>query len=176
MQRIVNGLADDPVSQKYNTVMDMAVKINFDAYVKELTVLHDSRKVKDLYLESVLHPQDLQKAILIDSAYRSRCVAIINDISYQQRLINIALETLTNHILSKYNTVLVENFSTVALRTTAVKTLLKTGYEKQEELNTIISMAQEIVKDIDQTSWQVRNLVNLIEIITSRENLVNSLS
>lgn len=173
LQSLKRKLKDDEVWVKYLNILRMAKTLNFSNIETEVTNLHKGRLSRSLMVERP-NPDKIMKAVLQDASHRSRLTEIINSATYQSRMLNFTLDALQSHISSEYKVEL-SYCSTKAEREAVINSLLATGYDKSDEFDTMVKLCDNIIKDIDQMSWSIKNIINVLTLITERSSIIGTL-
>lgn len=166
MSELIESLKEDPVYEKtkniYKSVTGMYQE---EKIVSEIDLLHSTRKARKL-ITSKVSPKTLQEAILIEMSNRSRLIELRSLCSRNHQLISSAREVLKKHILCTYPRILKAEYgSTIGERNNAVDSLLSRFFNLQSRIEGTINMIDLAVKDIDQSSYQFRNLIDIMKIV-----------
>lgn len=166
MSELIESLKEDPVYEKtkniYKSVTGMYQE---EKIVAEIDLLHSTRKARKL-VTSKVNPKTLQEAILIEMANRSRLIELRSMCSRNHQLIYSSREVLKKHILCTYPRILKTEYgATIGERNNAVDSLLSRFFNLQSRIEGTISMIDLAVKDIDQSSYQFRNLIDIMKIV-----------
>lgn len=166
-------LKNDATWIKYNKILNRAQEYStFTELTKEIENMHKARPSRQLYMH-VINVDTIIDANLQDISYRSRCVEIITIVIKENRLLDSAIDSTYNYILTTYNEDLSEGIRTKSERDAVVKSILQDGYEQTKQMEVLIKIAEKVVEDIDKTSWGFKNLIELLKLKTQRENIIN---
>jgi hypothetical protein len=149
-------------------VKNVQQSINIEKLRAELLRLHAGRKSRTLFL-SRPGVDTVNEANLQDSAYRSRMAEIYVETEYQLGLLDEAIDKIRKHILHEYHDS-VEGLRTKGERVSFADQYITGGLALKHALKRLISTADVLIKDIDQTGYSFKNTLKSLEILYSHKN------
>ncbi len=144
---------------------------DFDNLTKEMETMHKSRKSRLLIAKSPSIDK-LIKASTQANAYRSRIVEIMVNVQKAQRTLSSAIERMDAHIATKYKIHLTGK--TISDKKLEIKNTLAEAYSKLSDFDRIVDMCKELVGDIESFGWTARLIMQGLDLIYTRENIVKS--
>ena len=152
--------AEPRLSRIANIYSTVRTSVKIKDLQDEIDALHSSRVSRRLSAQAVTLGR-IQSAITNDMQARARLVELRSVLSKNHALIEAAIVAGTNHVRAEYALVLKQSYATSQERQAAIDNL----FEKYVKLRTAIaSVIDDIdikVKDIDQSSYHLRNLVDI---------------
>lgn len=142
--------------------------IDIDAIIDECRVLHNSRistKIKDN--KGQFKPEMLIDANAIDLANRARMTYLASDLQLKLSKLNSAMEAFENYLLNEYSTAY--QLKTVEARKRFAKLIMKTQLKYYQQGMAALDFINALIKDIDQTGYGLRNMVDLIKILSEKK-------
>lgn len=171
-QRLEKLLSKDQEYKTFKLIVEKCgLLADFDNLTKEMETMHKARKSRLLISKSP-SVDKLMKASAQASAYRSRNVEIMISVQKAQRTLASAIERMEAHILTKYKIHLTGK--SINDRSLEVKTILDNAYSKLSDFDRIVDMCKELIADIESFGWTARLLMNGLDLIYTRENIVKS--
>jgi sRNA-binding regulator protein Hfq len=160
--------ADDTFAQFKSIVKGIKSKIDIEEISDEAVRLHSGRRSRNLY-GTTPGPEKIIEAALQDSSYRSRMVEIrVKLVRYRDRL-DVAIDATRQYLALNYPD-MVKGLRTKAERGSVFDTYLRNGVRLHEELKSVISQLDDLVKDIDQTAYVYKTAVECLELLLHRNN------
>lgn len=166
------AIKDDSHLSSVEAILETISLAEMERYIAELEDMHRSRSVRTLntkMLSSGKIQTKLTEAIIQNTALRSRVVEI------KMRCFKIA-KTLEDHAFNlktylkvEYGALLNTEFKTVADKNTAVEFPLENLRRYSQKLQMIISLADMVVNDIDQSSWAIKSIIDVLNINVKKE-------
>ncbi len=166
-------LAKDANWKRFLNILEASERLSdFDNYANEVLNIHKGRKSRQLVYKAS-SAKRLIEANMQDISFRSRCVEIMIEVRRARRLLNISLDSIKNHILATYQTYL-SAYRTKAERDIYVSSLVSDAEAKLAEFESIIEVCELVVSDIDKTSWSMKSILDAMELIYRRENVLGT--
>lgn len=142
----------------------------YDNYITEIQNLHKARQTRLLNSMSSITGKRLGEASMRDQSVRSRCVEICMQLVSVRRLLAQGIDSVRNYILSEYNEEMVDlGFSTVASRNQVVENYLSKHYGRLSGIDTIVEIADLVIKDCDQAGFSLKRATDALAIAMTRE-------
>lgn len=161
-------LLKDEVFIKYKRILKHVNSIaEYTNNVKELETMHLGRVSRTLWL-SEPSAEKLIEASMQDSAYRSRCVEIMIGLSKATRLLDAGIVTMVDHIIATYSSSM-STIRTKGEREQLIRNLLASGYTKLADLERMTEIAEQVVGDIDKTSFALKHALEGMALLYARE-------
>jgi DNA polymerase III delta prime subunit len=162
---IVQALrADNTYERIKNIYTTAALGFNSEAVHSEIESLQASRVSRGLISRSIT-AKVLNKAIVTDMANRSRLVEIRSKCNRSLQLVHMALESARIHIRATYGDLLRSAYgSTKADMDAGINKMLINYVQLRSDLEHSIENIDIVVKDIDQASYGLRNLVDIMKL------------
>jgi hypothetical protein len=164
-------LKTDETWQKYRRIVEHSWDTSFDTFLDEIQKMHKGRALRILGLDSS-HPsgKKLAKAALVDQAYRSRCVEIVMTLTRNRNNLHYAIDTIKKHLDANYRSTLITlGVRGVTDRKQLIASLLSSATRKLSDIDTIVEIADMVIKDIDQGTWCIKHAVDAIQVATKRQ-------
>lgn len=169
-KKVKELLRKDDAYLKYRTILEHCRNLaEFDNLVSELETMHKSRKSRDLHLRTP-DVHKLIEATMQASAFRSRCVEIMNTVQKANRLLQAATDRIEVHTATTYRDYIPGRSQQE--RKAYVKNIYQSGHYKLADYDRIIEMAKLLIEDVDQFGWSARLILNSLELIYQRENII----
>lgn len=146
-------------------------KLDFEKSRKEALSLHSSRTSRELYADKQYSLKKLMDATLKDLSFRSRMVEMRVQASIQLSTLDEALKSARRFVSTEYDEELRE-FSTSDQRRDFVNRILKNAVEFNAEGQALIELLDQLIKDIDQSSHQLRHLIDCLKLLDSSKGKV----
>ena len=162
---------DDTFKTYKSIVKRLGVIADFDNLSKELERMHKNRKSRDLHLKSPTVDRILAAAAQ-GSSFRSRSVEIMITVQKAQRTLQAAIERCEVHILANYSKYM--EVRSIQDRKTVAKDILKAGYYLLSDFDRLVDMSSTLVNDIDQSSWTLKHMLDGLQLLYTRENIVQT--
>lgn len=150
-----------------NVYESVKSNIRFEDIASELETLHSSRRSPRLGLKAITL-STLQTAITADLQVRSRLVELRSMLSKNHAMISVAIESGANHVRSAYANELKQMYGTAAERNSAIENTFERFVKLKHSIETLIDDIDIKIKDIDQASHHLRNLVDIARMTLGR--------
>lgn len=171
-KRVKELLKKDEAYRKYKNILAHCTNLaEFDNLVSEMEMMHKSRKSRDLHLKNP-DVQKLVDASMQASSYRSRCVEIMNTVQKANRLLQAATDRIETHTATTYREFIPGRSQQE--RKAYIKNIYQAAHYKLADYERIIEMAKLLIEDIDQFGWTARLILNSLELIYQRENVIGT--
>lgn len=158
--------------KQYITFKALVVKIqqsvDLDAIIQECKVLHNSRistKIKDN--KGQFKPEMLIDANAIDLANRSRMAFLASDLQLKLSKLESAIEAFENYVVNEYSTAF--QLRTVDMRKRFAESCMKNQLKYYKQGKATLEFINALIKDIDQAGFNLRNMVDLIKILSEKK-------
>lgn len=167
-------LSGDPNCRRFGAVYKTAQSaLNVERVETEIRYLHSNRSSRTLNA-SKISPKVLTKANIEDLASRSRLTEI-KLLSYRtEELLSIALSTVRKYVATEYREDVADlSGSTKADREATLDVIFEGPVAYLRDLKSLSNQIDMLVKDIDQGSFNLRRLQDLLAIqLDHREHAV----
>lgn len=166
-------LKKDPKWLRFKAVYDSAYKPEFDTYIDEIQLLHKTRSVRSLGVQSAPSGKTLADASMKDQSARSRCVELCINVVRSRNYLAITMNTVSSYLNAEH----AEFMATLGVRTISdrrelVESMFGSAQRMLDKMDTITEIADLVIKDIDQGAWALKSTVSALEIATARERTV----
>ena len=162
-------------SEEYKAYKHIVKRIkalaDFDNLSQEMEQMHKQRKSRELYLKNMTVDRII-KAGAQSSAYRSRIVEIMINVQKAQRTLASAIERMENNIISDYSKYM--EVRSIADKKAVARNILASGYYQLSDFDRIVDMCKTFVDDIDQNSWTLKHMLDGLQLLYTRENIVQT--
>lgn len=170
---ILKKLSADPKVKKFNRrIMEGDFSIDTSKYMEELDRMHATRNIRLLTKKDVLHnaQSKIVDALIQNQAYRSRCVEIKMICYRTQQSIEQYRESLINYLRIQYRAEL-GAYKTNSERDSAICSVLDDSELITSQLDVILEISDLIINDIDQASWAIKSLVEVLKLASKPETI-----
>lgn len=154
-----------------NVVKRIKQLADFDNLASEMEHMHKQRKSREMHLKAPTVDRII-KCAAQNASYRSRVVEIMVNVQKAQRTLASAIERIDNYILSEYKQYI--DGRSVAERKAVTKNLLSSGYYQLADFDRIVEMCKTFIDDIDQNSWTLKHMLDGLQLLYTRENIVQT--
>lgn len=169
---IIKTIRKDPQYKKFKTVWVRVQKdLDIDVAVEECKILHNARlstKIKDN--KGQFSPQQLFDANAIDLSTRSRMSFIAANLQLRLSKLDSALDAIQNYILNTYSKDI--GVRTIDGQKKFVRRVLKQYIELYEQGKAALEFIQVLIRDIDQTGYAMRNMVDCVKLLSETKGKV----
>ena len=141
--------------------------IDFEKIAEEARVLQSSRTSRKLY-KVALEPTSLADAAMRDMSARSRLAELKATVSVHSMAIATALEKAGDHVSVRYANEINLHATNAPDRKRLVNKILSPLVDKLAEIASTMEVLETFLKDIDQSSYQLRNATELMKLIVER--------
>lgn len=139
---------------------------------EELTRIQRGRKVRSVSFKGV-SAQRLLDMSMDEVQHRARLTEILIQAKRESNILSALLDGMNSYVLGEYAEDLREGFKTQQDRRSAVDRLLSKGYSTLYGIQGVAETTELLIKDIDQSSFTLTRVANLIELTTRREHVAN---
>lgn len=168
----IDDLKEDAKFKQYRRIVkEIERSVDIEKLTTEVNRLHSGRKSRNLHGKTP-SGESLMEASLQDSSNRSRMAEIRVETYRQQSMLEEAISAIKRHLMNEYR----ESFSglrTKGERVAYVEQFLNRGLLLNSKLENFMERIDFLIKDIDQTGFSLRNAINVLEIVYSRNNNKN---
>lgn len=165
----LDDLKEDAKFKQYKRIVkEIERSVDIEKLTTEINRLHSGRKSRNLHGKSPTG-DSLMEASLQDSSNRSRMAEIRVEAFRQQSMLEEAIAAVKRHLMNEYR----ESFSglrTKGERLGYVEQFLTRGLRLNANLENFMERVDFLIKDIDQTGFSLRNSINVLEIVYSKNN------
>lgn len=161
-----SDLGEDEIFTAFNKVMtQIAGLFSYGSLNEEIMMIHQAREGRDLYLDPSIPKSDrISKAILKNSADRSRLVELLIPLKRYRKTINKNLQAINNYLQVHYG-IAFEGIKTKGDRELVIETLLGKAHGLLSDVEAVIESIEEIIHDIDQSGFATKDTVALVEVV-----------
>jgi hypothetical protein len=159
----INFAQDEVIARTANIYRSVRTNVNITSLEEEINTLHLTRLTRKLSSGAVTIIK-LNKAITTDMQVRSRLIEV--RCSIRNNLISLvtAIEVGSNHVQSTYAANLRSTCSTAQERKQAIDTIFERYIKLRVRIECLLDNLDSIIKDIDQSSYHLRNLVDIAKL------------
>lgn len=169
MKSLKDQLKGDTEYLRYKQILaTVQGSLDLEKTLREAKLLHRDRTSRTLYDKRV-SPARLQEAVLKDMSNRSRLTELKALILNQQELLTTAISMTKKHIRVTYPDVLSQFGSTKEAQVLVAERILSKGMETLAQVSGAIEIIDLYVKDIDQSSYGLRNTLDTLKLILDRK-------
>ena len=169
--RLRKILEADIVWKKFKRQMKAVEDPELDSRLEELKMLHASRKTRTLN-SGFPTGRKVAEAAAQEMAVRGRCVEIVMQETIASNHMAVAIDTIKKYIGAKHYVTMQElGIKGVNDRKELVSALLNPYNRMHDRVNTVIEIADLVIKDCDQGSFSLRHLTDALEVAVKRENV-----
>lgn len=141
------------------------ITIDVDAYRQEMLRLHDNRKVRTLSKRTSI--DRIREAALIESAYRSRIVAIMMELKQVLSLVEPMRDLVILRCVNAYADMI--PVPTKGEKRDYVYYGLEQRIPLFQKLRDAIETAEYIIEDIDKSAWTLKLVTQTFDLSTRPE-------
>jgi hypothetical protein len=171
-EAIMAGLKDDAQFKKFrNIVATLRLAINVEKDMTEALSLHSSRISRSLYAKPK-GPRILLEASLMDLSFRSRLTEIRIQLSRNNDILNEAVKAIKRYINTEFNEEL-NSYSNVEQKRNMVERVIASTLDLQSSCESTIATIDDLIKDIDQSAYQLKNAVDILKLIDGSKGTRN---
>lgn len=150
--------------------MKTAIQPEFQGFIDEIMLLHKTRSIRVLGVDAAPSGKKIANAAMRDQSARSRCVEIAMTVTRSRNYLAIVMNTVENHINAEYGALLGRaGVRAMGERRAIVESLFGGAQRKLQEIDSIIEIADMVIKDCDQASFTLKHTVSALEVATARE-------
>jgi hypothetical protein len=170
IKELRNSLKTDDSVRKFLRIFESSLSaLSVPSVQQELASLHAARKSRSLSSASVTAAK-LQDAILVDSYTRSRMVELKVLVHRNSELISSALSAVKKHVLVSFADEVSAVARTKYERDHAIDRVFQNAVHHKAELASLSEEIDLLLRDIDQTSFALRNTAELLKVILDRKD------
>lgn len=159
----------DPQYKKFKLMVERIQKtIDLESTIEECKTLHHSRistKIKDS--KGQFKPEMLIDANAIDLSNRARMTFIASELQLRLSKIDSAIDAIENYLVSTYADQY--KLRTVDMRKKFVLRVIKNQHKYYQEGKACLEFIYALIKDIDQSGYHLRNMVDCIKILSEKK-------
>ena len=144
--------------------------IDCEEILREAEFLHSARSSRKLST-AALTPSMIQKALTGDMAARSRLTELRVLCSRTYELLSVAMSNVRRHIQTEYYEELSEYGKTQQDRRAAMDRLISKSIRLQSQIESTQETVDLYIKDIDQTAFGLRNLIDIFKITLDKREV-----
>jgi len=160
--------ADDKYKTFRRIVKNLSQEIDIEKMHEEILRLHSGRKSRGLYLKRP-SVDAVVEAALQDSAYRSRIAEIRVEASYNLGLLEETVDKIRKHLMREFRDTLTD-LRTKGERMAFADQYLDSGLSLMGKIGRLVNTADSIIKDIDQSGFSYKHVVDSLSILYSSKN------
>jgi hypothetical protein len=171
-QELVKTVRADPNFKKFlKLVENITAKIDTEAISREALGLHSSRLSRSLHGEARYSPTALIDANIQDLSFRARLVELRVTLGRKLDKLDEVMAAIKRHISTEYDDEL-RDFATVDQRKAFVTRTIKRQHAILADGNSVISMIDLLIKDIDQASHSMRHSLDCLKLLATTSGKV----
>lgn len=165
-------LKEDEAYLKYKNILEYCRGLaEFDNLVAEMELMHKTRKSRDMHLKTP-DVHKLIEASLQASAFRSRCVEIMNTVQKANRLLQAATDRIETHTSTVYRDYI--QGKSISDRKAYLRNVFQVAHYKLADYERIVEMAKLLIEDLDSFGWTAKHTLDALTLIYQRENLIGT--
>lgn len=169
---IISLIKKDPKYKKFVRVVETAEqRLNLEKDREEAMALHASRLSRNIRGERRYSPKNLIDASLTDLSTRARLVEIRVKASMHAELLGDACDAIKRHVFTEYLQHL-RVFSNESQRSAFAKRVQGRAQSVLIESQSLLDLLDILIKDIDQSSHFLRNVVESMKLLDSSKGKV----
>ena len=167
-----HSLKGDDKWKRYRSLL-ASIKETFpvESLQQEIDTIQKLRKVRGVRLNGISANKLLDMS-MDEVQHRARLTEVLIQARREFARLDALVTGMYSYIKGEYAQEL-SSFKSQADRNSAVETLLSTGYEVLSQIEAISDTVELVIKDIDQSSFTLTRVANLIELTTRREHVAN---
>lgn len=171
-ERMVEEIQESDEYKTFKRILKRARdNLDLERDKKECLALHASRTARNLYGKGQFNPSKVADAQTIDMNARSRMVEIRVKAKANLSVIEKAVKAMKHHISSSYSTELAA-YRTKDQREAFLNNLLRKAQRTIDEGEALIELIDFLLKDLDQTSYGLKNLVEVLKLLNENAGRV----
>lgn len=164
LQAIRLALKKDDTYQRLERLYEQASSFNLDEIEEEAARLHSARPSRSLMSKGVT-PSSLNKAICVDMSNRSRLLELRSNCMRSITILATAIRGARVHLRASYGDSLKAVFGTTRADIEAgIDKLILRYSSLHSSLENTIEILDSYIKDIDQSGYALRNLVDIAKL------------
>lgn len=167
MSSLLRSIREDAQYKQYMKIRERAfLKLDLEQLHNEAMGLHAARTSRQLYGNRQFSGKAVMEAELKDLTSRARLVEIRVKVAVAVSTLNEAIKAVKRYISTEYADDLSE-FSSATQRTAFVERVLKSGLQDVAEAQSLISVIDILVKDIDQAGFTLHNATEVLKLLSN---------
>lgn len=170
---VLKKLSKDPRVKAFKQRLENGdFSVDTSSFIAELDRMHATRKVRLLKTKDVIHNAQTKivSALVQNQAYRSRCVEIKMICFRTQQNLEQHYGSLFDYLKVQYKSDL-GVYRTVSERDSAISTLLGDSTYITNQLDVVVQICDLIIADIDQATWSLKNMTDVLKIAVTPETI-----
>lgn len=169
---IMSALKEDAQFKKFrNIVATLRTAINVEKDTAEALSLHSSRTSRNLY-KLPKGPRSLLEASLMDMSFRSRLTEIRIQLASNGAILEEAVKAIKRYINTEFNDEL-NAYSNVEQKRNMVERVIASALDLQASCESTIATIDDLIKDLDQAGFHLRNAVEIMKILDGSKGTRN---
>jgi hypothetical protein len=165
LDAFLGELKGDDEYKKFREILrNTRTKLNIEKDRTEAFVLMSGRSARSLHGKKQFSPRALMEASANDLSARARLVEIRMRAKVHIDLLAEAGEALKAHIFTEYSDIM-RLVGTSEHKKALVDRVQKTAKTLIAEANALIELLDQIIKDIDSASFQLRNIMETLKLL-----------
>lgn len=169
---LIKTIREDKEYKKFKTIWTRIQKdLDIETAIEECKILHNARlstKIKDN--KGQFSPQQLFDANAIDLSSRSRMSFIAANLQLRLSKLDSALDAVQNYILNTYSKEI--GVKTIDGQKKFIRRVLKQYIQLYEQGKAALTFIEVLIKDIDQTGYSMRNMVDCVKLLSETKGKV----
>lgn len=164
--KIIAEIREDGQYKKFREIVrNTREKLKVDQDRNEALALHAARLSRQMYGKKQYSPQALLESSLQDSSYRSRMVEIRVQANLHTSLLDDAIDVIKRYITTEFYDEL-SGYKTVDQRKSMIDRIVASALELKSEGEALVELLDTLVRDIDQTSFQLERMIKALELLS----------
>ena len=163
-QSIIGLLKEDSQFKDFRSIVTtIREALNLEKDKNEALQMQATRTSRRLY-ENVASAKAVMEANLRDMSYRSRLTEIRVNLTSSSAILDEAIKSMRSYIQTQYYDEL-SSYSTVDAKRNMIDRVQKSALSLQAEIQSLLELLDFLIKDIDQTGFGLRNIVEVLKIL-----------
>lgn len=163
------SLKGDDTFLKYRRILkSIKSSLDVEKTYEEIKALHQGRISRNLY-GTTPGADKITNAVLQDVRCRSRLAELALGTSRYHDMLDIAIDETRKYLVSKYGDEAPE-LRTKAERQAYFDVYLSSGLALKAQLSSLLDNIDRLIKDIDQTSFSFKHIIDCLELVYSKNN------
>lgn len=163
--------ADDEYVKFKKVVERTQARVNVQEDVKEAFALHASRLSPQMYDNKQFSAKNILEAHSKDLQARSRMEKLRSTATLHLSYLREAEKALTYYVTDKYRSEM-SDFTNQEQRKAFLGRLLRTSAALTQEMETGIDVLDKLIRDIDQSGFQLKGMLGALELIVNAKGKV----
>lgn len=162
---LISAIREEESYKKFKKIVLVARgRIDAERDKAEALASHASRVSRRMYGQKQFSPKSLMEASSQDMSIRSRLVEIRVQCSLTTSMLDAAIDGMRGYISTEYSDDL-KVFKTIGDRKAFLDRIVKGALDLMAEGSTVVDLIDTLVKDIDATSHQLRQMVECLKLL-----------